>query len=224
MMIVRQSKRLYVLIAIAVVLAGVTMAVWAPVSPWGQKSQDALLAKVGRLQEDRDVQGLAEAASSSETRLAVQATRALGSMGPEAAAHIQRGLKDTREPVREAAACAMGRLGRRLPDRRPDEVGGLARVGREDPSPRVRAAAVTALGAIRAYEQMETLLDAMNDRNATVRRRAAEAAARILGRHYRYDAKDPPEQRRASIEMLRRVWAKAEPVVGRYHQNARRNQ
>lgn len=224
MIIVRQSKRLYVLIAIAVVAAGLTVAVWVPVFPRGQKSQDALLAKVRRLQEDRDVKGLAEAASSSETRLAVQATRALGGMGPQAAGHIVRGLKDAREPVREAAACAMGRLGRALSERQRDEVGELARVGGEDPSPRVRAAAVTALGAIRAYEEMETLLKGMDDSNETVRRRAAGAAASILGRRYRYDAKDPPEQRRASIEMLRRVWAKAEPVVGRYHQNARRNQ
>ena len=61
----------------------------------------------------------------------------------------------------------------------------------------------------------------MTDEDLTVRSRAADAVALIIGRRYRYDPNDSPAQRLRTISTIRQFWARSKNIVGAYHDKAR---
>jgi HEAT repeat protein len=91
-------------------------------------------------------------------------------------------------------------------DDRPEIVAAAART---DPSVFVRATAVSVLGQVRAVNEMETLIAALDDPDRMVRVRALASIERILGRRYVVYLDDPPgsDRRREAVENVRQIWA-----------------
>lgn len=205
--------KLKLLVAVAAVLG--VLVIW-------QLTRDASLpadsvdARMEELRRAGDVEALAAEAKSPDIRTARRAVETMGYVGPKAITQIRHALADRRPEIRQRATLAYARAAG------PKEMPPLAEVARTDKSPTVRASAVTALGRVRAHREMETLLQAMNDRDVVVRRRAADAVRLILGRKYRYDPNGPSAQRLRSIAAIRRVWANVKGVVGKYHDKARK--
>ncbi len=206
---------MYILTGIAVVLACV--AVWTLLTGEDINVDDPILAKVLRLEQEGDVEALAQAAGDDNTHLAAEATKALGRMEVETIPHVKESLKDRRQRVREAAAGAIGNMGRPAVRKYPGVVADLARVAMNDDSVNVRASAVTALGKMRAHEHMEALLSAMDDPDAAVRGRAAKAVSRIIGREYGFRASAPRDRRRQVIKKIRGIWPEIEPYIREYY-------
>jgi len=176
---------------------------------------DSLDTRMEKLRVTADVEALAQEAESPDIRTARRAVATMGYVGPKAVKQIRRALTDRRPAVRRQATTAYARAAG------PKELAPLAEVARDDKSFRVRASAVTALGQARACSEMETLLEAMNDEDLVVRRRAARAVTLILGRRYNYDPNSSSARRLKSIDVLRKFWAKAKDVVGEYHAQTR---
>ena len=145
--------------------------------------------------------------------------QALGTRGPEAIPRIQESLKDERSEIRVAAALAYGQAVqvRSQPAPPAEQTRPLAEAARTDPSPDVRAAAVTALSHARALDEMQTIFKALEDPDAMVRARASAAVARITGRRYETYVNGTPEQRHAAVAAIRQMWAADERGTRNYY-------
>ncbi len=160
----------------------------------------------------KDIAALAADLASPDTEVARGAAQALPRSGAEALPHIRRALHDPRPEVREAAAIACGKLGSR------SDAPLLAAVLAKDSSRRVRAAAASALGDVRAYDQMEALMMALEDPDVAVRARANAAIIRITGVDVGFGAWDPLMKRRHVVdENLRALWPRIEPTVRNHY-------
>lgn len=82
----------------------------------------------------------------------------------------------------------------------------LRRVFAESDTPEVRAICVQALAALRDYDSMNKMLDAMADPSAVVRSRAGRAVMQLLGANYEFDAEAAPEVRQETINYFRDMW------------------
>jgi len=140
-----------------------------------------------------------------------QRIRALARQGTAARHEVEPYLKHPSPAAREEAALAYPRVTEE--ERSAPE---LAQLSTTDPEPDVRAAAVTALGHMRAMDDMDAILEALEDPDPLVRRRAAEAATRITGQ--RYDVNVPPEQWRRTVEYIRTLWQKHGDMLRSYHE------
>ena len=202
--------RFRILIAIAAVLAVVVG--WRLVSGGGDRPNlEPDEARIDKLRREGDVEALAAEISGPNEGAARRAVAAMGTIGARAVTHIERAMQDPRPKVRQKAALAYTRAAESK------QAAPLAKAARDDESPGVRAAAVTGIGRLCAYEEMETLLAAMDDPDLMVRRRAADAVAHIIGRRYRYNATDSSEKRRPAIAVIRGMWAKDKKMIARYH-------
>jgi len=212
-------SRLRILVGIAVVLA---LVVAGKLLLFGDSetryAQDPNFARIEKLQRDKDVSALAKEVSGADVEVAGRAVGALGRVGPESVPTIKRAMRDKRATVRQKAATSFSQVAR------PQDAAPLAEMAREDESPEVRAAAVSGLYHMRAFEQMESLLAAMNDPDIVVRRRAATGAVRIIGIGVDYKPGDPPAKRRAAIREMRAIWLEQEARVRRYWTAIRRMQ
>ena len=204
--------RLKLLVLVATVLAVVV--IWRLVRDEAPQIDD-LDARMEKLRTDGDVETLSREVQSPDIRTARRAVATMGYVGQKAVRQIRRALDDPRPKVRQQAAVAYARAA----DAK--DLSPLTRVAQTDTSPIVRAAAVTALGQARAYEEMETLLAAMNEQDLVVRRRAAEAVVLILGRRYPYDPNAPSAQRLGSIAVIRQFWINTRNRVARYYDKER---
>lgn len=139
--------------------------------------------------------------------------RDLARRGTKARPEIERFLKHPTPAVREEAALAYPRVadGTAAP--------ALARLATSDPEADVRAAAVTALGHMRAMDEMEAILNALEDPDPLVRRRAADAASRITGQ--RYDVNVPPDEWRRTVDEIRALWQNHGDTLRTYHERRR---
>ena len=210
-----RGVRLAVLLIIAGVLA--TLVVWratrkeplgggpAPRNPDG--------ARVEQFRREGNLEALAGEADDPRAEVATRAVRAMGSLGPAAVPHLERRIADARPEVREAAVVAWGQA---ADDRRPEVVAAAART---DPSVVVRAAAVSVLGQVRAVNEMETLIAALDDPDRMVRVRASASIEHILGRRYEVYLDDPPgsDRRREAVENVRKIWAEEGQGVRDYY-------
>ncbi|MCD6303931.1 MAG: HEAT repeat domain-containing protein [Planctomycetes bacterium] len=203
--------RLRILIGIAVVLA--VVAVWrlgfsgrsdGPV----EKRPD--LAKIEHARRRKNIDVLKRAIKSSNPEIAGRAAAAMADIGPQALPVIEKALEDQRPRVREKAATAFAKVAPR------EQAGKLAEMVKQDRSANVRAAAVTGLERMFAYDQMETIIAAMEDPDVAVRRRAAAAARRFAGIRVGYRADDPPAKRHAAVQRMREIWQKEAPAARRY--------
>jgi HEAT repeat protein len=159
-----------------------------------------------RLRQAGNTAELGRRAADPRPAIAAPAVRELSTMGPAALPHLATAIGHTEPGVREMAAASMARAGRADADAIPGLAKVLADPARQDPSPRVRAAAVTALGHMRAAEEWATLFDATEDADPAVRERADRALAHLLGVVQLYDPAKP-EERRAAIARLRKGFA-----------------
>lgn len=200
--------RLAVLILLVVVLtAGLVWRLTTAGDSGGNEPEDPDAARIERLKVSRDVAALAKEAAGPKVEVARRALEAMAHIGPEAAPQIRRVIKDPRPEVRESAVVVLGRVSARVPP--PVDIEAMADIAREDESENVRAAAVTALGAMRAFEEMETLLSRMqHDKSIDVQRRAAAAVIRIIGEDVGFKAGDSLQKRQEAIERIRAFWRK----------------
>lgn len=168
----------------------------------GCGKEDPERTRIQRFREKGDAKALAQETENERPEVAASAIEALGSLGAKGLPYVEKALQDKRPRVREAAAVAYARAA----TKDQPALSGLATVARSDPSPDVRAAAVTGLGQAHAVDEMETLLSALEDEDRTVRVRAAAAVARIIGRRYETYVDGTPQQRHEAVGLLRAVW------------------
>ena len=210
-----RGVRLVVLLVIAGVLA--TLVVWHATRKeplgGGPAPRDPDAARVEQYRREGNLEALAGEAENPRAEVATRAVRAMGFLGPAAVPHLERRIGDARPEVREAAVVAWGRAA----GDRPPEV--IAAAARTDPSVIVRAAAVSVLGQVRAVNEMETLIAALDDPDHRVRVRASASIERILGRRYEVYLDDPPgsERRREAVEGLRKIWAEGGQYIRDYY-------
>jgi len=197
-----------VLVTLAVLLAAPAVCLLGCGEPETEVEQ------IQRLAERGDVDALAEKADSPDPEVSRLAVRALVRAGKKAQPAIRRAMHSKRPEVREEAALIYPRVAAR----RDEAQEPLTELLRTDPNAKVRASAVTALGHMTAYEQMEALFDALDDPDGMVRQRAAKAVARIMGRKYELFINGPPEKRRQAIEGLRGDWRNEKDAISRYYE------
>jgi HEAT repeat protein len=207
--------KLKLLVAIAAILG--VLVIWQ-LTHRGAPPISSIDARMEELRQAGDVEALAAEAKSPDLPTARRAVQTLGYAGPKAVKHIRLALQDPRPEIRQHAARAYARTAD------PKNAAPLAQTARSDKSSTVRAAAITALGRARVYSEMETLLDAMNDENILVRRRAADAVVPIIGRRYPYDPNASSAQRLKSIAVIRKFWTRVKGEVAEYYDNRRKSQ
>jgi HEAT repeat protein len=190
-------RRLLVLIGVGLVMLAFLLGRWLF---FGDEAGDSELAGIRQLQEAGDVEALAERVRRADAPVAGRAVEALGRVGSQSLGHIEAAMRDPRPLVREKAATAFARVARY------DNARSLARMAAKDESANVRAAAVSGLGKLAAFDEMDTILAAMNDPDLAVRRRAARAARKIACAEVGYDPEAPLAERRVAIERMRGVW------------------
>lgn len=167
------------------------------------KDPDAV--RMEEIRRIRDLATLAKEAAGPKVEVARTAVEAMSHIGPVAAPEIRKVMRDSRPEVREAAVVALGRVSAHVPP--PADMAALAEASREDEAEKVRAGAVTALGGMYAFEELETLLSRMlDDESVDVRRRAAAAVIRIIGEDVGFKADGSLPERRQAIERIRAVW------------------
>jgi hypothetical protein len=205
--------KLKLLVAVAAVLG--VLVIWQ-LMPGSDPPLDELGTRMEDLRVKGDTEALAAETPNSDIRTARRAVRMMGYLGRKGVKPILVALKDPRPEIRQEAAVAYARAAD------PKEAAPLAKVARTDKVAVVRAAAITGLGRSRAYEEMETLFEAMNDDDVIVRRRAAESVVLLIGRRYPYDAKASSAKRLKSIAVIRTFWARAKGVAGEYYDKKRK--
>ncbi|MGE3806562.1 MAG: HEAT repeat domain-containing protein [Gemmataceae bacterium] len=84
-----------------------------------------------------------------------------------------------------------------------DGVAGMRRVLAESEEPDVRAAMLDGLAAQRDWESMPTMIAALDDENAEVRRRAASAINHLFNRDFGLRPDTPAAERAKTIELIR---------------------
>ncbi|MFO8013141.1 MAG: HEAT repeat domain-containing protein [Phycisphaerae bacterium] len=167
----------------------------------GCAEPESEVERIQELEKAGKVDALAEKAIEAEPMEARLAVRSLGRMGRQAEPALRQTMQKGKPVVRAEAALVYPMVAEREKAQEP-----LKDLARDDPEPHVRAAAVTALGHMRAMESMEALLQALNDPKPLVRRRAADAVERIMGRAYELYLDGPEEKRLQAIEGLRQDW------------------
>jgi len=210
----RPSIRVLVFIVLAVALAA--LAAWQFL-PGGEEGDgdDPDRARIAELRRAKNLDALGREVRNPSEQAARHAITALGRIGTEAMDHVREALDDKRPRVREKAATTYARIAQ-WEDGAP-----LAKLVRQDGSANVRAAAVSGLERMFAYDQMETILAAMEDEDVIVRRRAAEAARRFAGVRVGFKAEDPPAKRKAALARMRAEWTKHKARAEKYWQYIR---
>ena len=167
-------------------------------------------ARIEKLRRAKNLAALGAESGHASENVARLAVGALGRLGPEALPKIAKAMGDKRPRVREKSATAYAQVARH------DQAAPLAKLAREDRSANVRAAAVAGLGRVCAFDEMETILVAMDDPDIAVRRRASKAATRIACVIVGYKADDLPAKRRAAIQRMRAHWQKEKDSARQY--------
>ncbi len=193
--------RIRILIAIAAVLVvalGVRYAVFPGQSQ--EPATDQARVKAEQLVRDKDVEGLVKEAKSPDEHAAQLAVEALGNLGEAATAAVEQALSDRRPAVREKAATAFAKVASH------DQAVKLVAMVKKDESPNVRAAAVASLDRMFAFQEMDAIIDAMEDPDPAVRRRASKAAIKFSGVTVQYNPDGSPEERSQGTMRMRQYW------------------
>ena len=206
----KERKRLIILGAVAVALAGGLLVVY------GRSEETRLIDQLnsGDANERVEaVEGLKElgtakaadavagAARATDRRLASHAVRALGRFGrTEDLELVKQASRSDDERVREAAAVAMGGFGARA-----DVQVLIGSLGNAAEKPRVRAAAAVSLGRLDDYSAMPVLIESLEDDDPVVRGRAYAAIRRILRLDVGFHARAPVAERRAKIARIKEL-------------------
>lgn len=172
--------------------------------------KDPEVERINRLREQKNTAALEQEIAAKDPKISSVAVRALGQVGPEARPQIERAMQDTRSEIRREAVAVYPQTssGPAAPV--------LAAVARTDPDAAVRAVAVTSLGRMRALDEMETLLAAVEEPDPLVRRRASDAIALIMGARYDFSGTDA-ERHRTVLE-VRKACRDQMDVLRKYYQ------
>ena len=207
-----QSKLVFlVLLAVAALLAMVAILVHVDfggdelMEKLKSGTTDQRLAAIDELSaegSEKAMRAIAEITRDEDTRVACRAVLAVASSRLEIGdrrEHILRAAQDDRPEVRRVAMVGIGRL-----DDRKRDAEMLAQVARKaQEAPQVRAAALQALGKLRAWDQRHAAIDALSDASPLVRGQAAAAIRSMTGRDFHFRANDPPEKRAIAIRLIR---------------------
>jgi hypothetical protein len=151
---------------------------------------------------DEDVQQIELATINSDSVVAAEAVRGLGSVHRAAAVETLKrvALEEQRPEVREEAVYQLG-LQRESPP-----VGFLEQTLLRDGSPRVRAAAASSLERLRVWEDIPLLVDvAEKDPDVMVQSRAVSAVEGMIGAKIGYDLQASVQDRRNAVKRLRAI-------------------
>jgi HEAT repeat protein len=170
---------------------------------------DPAAERIDQLRREGNTNALSQETGNPDAKIGRLAVRALARLGKDAQPQMDKALKSPSPEVREEAALAYPRVVKAT------SAPALADVAKTDRDPSVRAAAATALGHMRAVDEVEALLAAVEDPDQLVSQRASEAIARIMGR--RYDFEGNPEERRAVIAEVRERWRREAAVLRDYY-------
>jgi HEAT repeat protein len=166
------------------------------------------ITRIEKLEKAKDIPALKAAVLDPDEQVAQRAVVAIGNIaGPGGAAHLQPALADKRPLIRQTAVAQLGHLGDR------DNVEDITAVLHRDAAPEVRAAAAQALGELRSWKALPSVIDALNDPDRFVRRSADHAVGQIFGLKFRFDPDASPGERQAMIAQIRA--AAANPTARR---------
>jgi len=212
------SKRLLIMIGVAVVLVAAVVWRWGPGAEisGGDDGDLAVLKKIEKLVENDDHEALVKAVSSKNVKSACRAISAMRRVGPKAIKGVRAAMADPRPVVREAAVIAMDKVGGEA------DTPNLATVILKDESPDVRAAAALSLGRMKAYTELEALLKALEDDDQNVRSRANTAIVTIFGVSASFSASGSPAKRERDIAALRKLCKEVEAKTREFYENRRR--
>lgn len=195
--------RIRVLIAVAaalVVALGAKYIFFS--SPPRDEKADQARAKAEQLVRAKDVEGLCKEVQGSDEHAASLAVSALGDLGEAARSAVEGALGDRRPAVREKAATSFAKVATH------EQAGKLANIVKKDESPDVRAAAVAGLDRMFAFQEMDAIIDAMEDPDPAVRRRASKAAIKFSGVTVQYYPDASLEECRQGAQRMRQYWEK----------------
>jgi HEAT repeat protein len=193
--------RIRVLIGVAAALAlalGAKYLFFSVPSP--DEKTDHARAKAEALVRAKDVEGLVKEVQGSDEHAASLAVSALGYLGEAARLAVERALADRRPGVREKAATSFAKVATR------EQAGKLVALVKKDESANVRAAAVASLDRMMAFQEMDAIIDAMEDPDPAVRRRASKAATRFSGVAVQYNPDASLEECRQGAQRMRAYW------------------
>jgi len=175
-------------------------------------SGDPEVERINRLGQQKNVAALEREIDAKDPEVGCQAVRALGQLGPLARPQVERAMTNPRAEVRREAMAVYPRVysGPTAPL--------LATAARTDPDPTVRAVAVTALGRMRALDEIEALLAAAQEADPGVRGRASDAIAVIMGG--RFDFSGTEADRSQTAAEVRRAWHDQSEFLRQYYQAA----
>jgi hypothetical protein len=220
--------RLRILIGAAIVL--IPLSIWRVVSYRSDPAPN-MTSEQAAIHEDRingNVEGLVEKVKTYKTGNARRATIVLGTLGPAALPKLKTILReDTRPAVQEQAVYAIAEVVRSevsvdKPLTKKMTVDLVEAMADEKIPPTVRAAAASSLGRIYDYNNMDSLLKAMDDKDLGVRISAHEAVSKIFGRKYKFDARVASAQRQIVIKEIAQAWETYKNRVGTYHDGNRK--
>ena len=153
--------------------------------------------------KDGDDEALIAAATAEDEQEACRAVKQMGRFGSKALPGLRAAMKDKRPAVRTAAVIAISRAAQ------DEDVAVMSEMIKSaDQPPEVKAGIALTFGRMRAYTETETLLDALDDDDVNVRRRANFAIEKILGISESFNASAPKEARDRSAKKLRDEWIK----------------
>jgi hypothetical protein len=169
-----------------------------------------------------NIEGLAEKAETYPPKLAKTAIRTMAPQGAKALPTLGSILlKNEKVELRAEAALTIAKaIKKATPAQRPlakEMTKVLITALKEEKEAQVKVAIATAIGNLRDYNNMESVLDLMGDDDPDVRRRAHVAATKIFGRKYEFNPKGTPAERKAAISGIRQAWAESRGHVGPYH-------
>lgn len=193
--------RIRILIGVAAALAlalGAKYIFFSGPSP--DEKVEPARAKTEALVRAKDVEGLVKEVQSPDEHAAKLAVSALGELGEAARPVIQQALSDRRPAVREKAATSFAKVAPR------EQADKLANVVKNDESSNVRAAAVAGLDRMFAFQEMDAIINAMEDPDPAVRRRASKAATKFTGVTVQYNPDASLEECRKGAQRMREYW------------------
>ena len=203
------KRRLLVLLGIAAVCGIIALFVYVDfggtelIDRLKSGSTDERLAAIDELAAEGSEEGLraiAEITQDEDTRVACRALLVVASSRlDDRREHIMRAAKDGRAEVRRIAMVGVGRQSNK------DDGEMLAKVvrdGQEDTE--VRAAAVQAIGELRAWKYRHAALDVLDDESPLLRGRAAAALRRMTGRDFGFRATAKAERRAIIVALMRK--------------------
>jgi len=192
---------------IAAALAGVAAYAW-----WPATSEPAVSRQIQKLVAKNDAPALVALAKTEAGPAAAEAVLALSTVGQRA--DVEPFVKDQRPEVRAGALDALARVGDRRNVAIINEV-----LANKTEDVAVRASAAKTLGELRSWNGLETLIEALADKDRYVRGCAHAAIERITTLRFDYKL----DGTRADFAQTQAAVRKAMPVVkAGYEQYMRR--